>query len=353
MEEPDPPHKFADRWLRNALHDPENLSDLVAMAVPDAAAQLDFSKVDYQDRVGLRWDFSERESDIVCLIPRRDGSPGLLCYVLLEHQSGPDASLPLRLLEYGTNAWRQAWRSSRSSQSMLPGILTIVLYTGHKPWRFPPQLEDLIDAGPGGTCCPRWPIHYLCLNHYEPEDLAADARPFVNALSIVRAEKLDDLERLVAIQSSASARIARLSRDQRGRFLALMEFLAAWVTVRLPEHARERLLKASYDRISYDDREDFMTMTRKLGLSFEEKLAQAYETARTNRDEGLSEGITQGITQGKSEGLRELLLEQIETKFGTVGEGLFQRISACTDDEELRRAAVLMLTADSPDELEI
>ena len=96
-----------------------------------------------------------------------------------------------------------------------------------------------------------------------------------------------------------------------------------------------------------------MTMTRKLGLSYEEELMIAREEARERAKEAEERGITQGLTQGLSLGLRSLLVQQIETKFGSVPVELRRRIEACSDDGVLRSAGVQLLLADSVDELEV
>jgi hypothetical protein len=339
------PRKFADVWLRNALHDTDNLSDLVELVAPDLAARLDFSRATYVDRTGPRPDISEPEADVLVLVPTRGGGAPVLCYILLEHQSRPDRSMPLRIMEYATNTWRSAWSNRTHRGQRLEGIMPIVFYTGHDPWRSPPQFEDIIDDGPGSIPAPHWPINYLCLERFAPEDLAADPRPFVNALAIVRAERLDDIERLARIQTAASTRIAELSPSCRDRFLSLMEFVASWITLRLPRRAHGRLLETCFEQIRYDDRENFMTMTRKLGLSYDEELTLAREETRERAQEAEKKGITQG--------LRGLLLQQIEARFGPVPDPLRQQVEACTDDAALRSAGVQLLSVESANEIRL
>src|SRR2546426_7538357 len=94
------PRDFADRIYRASLKQPENLRDLVSAVLPDIADRFVFERAEFLDREFLLDDFRRRESDLLFRIPFRDGDNELetLVCVLLEHQSQPDARMPLRLL---------------------------------------------------------------------------------------------------------------------------------------------------------------------------------------------------------------------------------------------------------------
>src|SRR5690606_21311393 len=69
-------------------------------------------------------------------------------YVLLEHQSSPDPSMPFRLLEYLVRIWREHVERAkrRSGRALpLPVIVPLVLHHGESGWNTARQFHDLFD----------------------------------------------------------------------------------------------------------------------------------------------------------------------------------------------------------------
>ncbi len=122
----DRPHKFADRTLREILEDPRSVEDLARVACPEVIGKLDFTQVEYLKRTGSKPDMSEREADVLCLVRCKDVQGDVLCCVLIEHQSTVEPDMALRILEYATQTWHQAWKKQTSRQKRLHGILPIV-----------------------------------------------------------------------------------------------------------------------------------------------------------------------------------------------------------------------------------
>ena len=107
------PRDFADHIYRESLKKPENLCDLVSDVLPEIALGLDFERAELLDREFLLDDWRQRESDLLFRIPYRDGDTvleALIC-LLLEHQSQPDARMPLRLLLYAVLYWEREWKN--------------------------------------------------------------------------------------------------------------------------------------------------------------------------------------------------------------------------------------------------
>jgi hypothetical protein len=109
---------IADRVLRRALAHPENLRALLQEVLKELAGKFDFSRARAAPRDFLLEDWRGREADRIFEIPYRendDDQTTLVC-VLIEHQTRPDARMPLRTLIYagfigsengGTGRWRQ------------------------------------------------------------------------------------------------------------------------------------------------------------------------------------------------------------------------------------------------------
>ncbi|MHC4079239.1 MAG: Rpn family recombination-promoting nuclease/putative transposase, partial [Planctomycetota bacterium] len=105
------PHQFADRIIREALHDPKNLRDLLEFVLGNVAFEFDYDSVEYVDCGFLLPDMRGREADLLCRISLRTekGMVEMCVCVLIEHQSADDHGMPLRMLEYAVCHWRQLW----------------------------------------------------------------------------------------------------------------------------------------------------------------------------------------------------------------------------------------------------
>src|SRR5437867_8545568 len=115
FDEPEYLHDFPDRAIRRLLHDPSNLSELIAALLPDLVARFDFSQLRPAERDFLLDDWRGRESDLLFRLPFRPLTdapalpPALVC-LLVEHQSEPDRLMPLRVLLYAVLFWEREWR---------------------------------------------------------------------------------------------------------------------------------------------------------------------------------------------------------------------------------------------------
>jgi hypothetical protein len=94
------PHDFADRAIRDALQNGNNLRALLRAVAPDLAEQLDYAQMQLVKPKYLLDDWRERECDLLVRLPYLDRarSQELLVCVLVEHQSTIDQAMPLRLL---------------------------------------------------------------------------------------------------------------------------------------------------------------------------------------------------------------------------------------------------------------
>ncbi len=108
------------------------------------------------------------ETDLLYSLRTRSGGEALI-YVLFEHQSSFDSTMPLRLLRYMVRIWEQ-WRDSHPEARLLPVIVPIVLHHGDAAWRAPPELAAMIDASPEMLEATRpWVPHF----RFILDDLAA------------------------------------------------------------------------------------------------------------------------------------------------------------------------------------
>ena len=81
--------------------------------------------------------FENKTSDIIYNVKNEP------LYFLLEHQSSIDRRMNIRILEYYTNLIKNIFTSSgtRNKYYIIPKIIPILIYTGGRPWKPPPNLS--------------------------------------------------------------------------------------------------------------------------------------------------------------------------------------------------------------------
>jgi hypothetical protein len=86
--QPQLPHDFPDRVIRDALRQSANMRELIASLFPNLVERLDFKDMSDIPREFLLDDYRERESDLLVEAPfrdRPDALPLLIC-LLVEHR---------------------------------------------------------------------------------------------------------------------------------------------------------------------------------------------------------------------------------------------------------------------------
>lgn len=115
----------------------------------DWANQVDESDLVRLDRSYVLQDFAEKESDIVYKLKIRDSE--VIFYCLLELQSSVDFMMPLRLLLYMTEIWRDILKNTEKKQTerkefRLPAIIPMVLYNGRDNWTACRSFKELLNG---------------------------------------------------------------------------------------------------------------------------------------------------------------------------------------------------------------
>ncbi|AOR95218.1 transposase [Clostridium butyricum] len=101
------------------------------------------------DKSYILSDFEEEESDILYKVKIDDKE--VIFYVLLEFQSKVDFQMPMRLLFYMTEVWRDILKNTdkntRKRKSFkLPAIIPIVLYNGKNKWTAKMNFKEILSG---------------------------------------------------------------------------------------------------------------------------------------------------------------------------------------------------------------
>jgi Uncharacterized conserved protein len=101
------------------------------------------------DKSYILSDFQEEESDIVYRVKREEEE--VIFYVLLEFQSKVDFQMPIRLLFYMTEIWRDVLKNAsnkerRRKNFKLPAVVPIVIYNGLNKWTAERSFRKLLNG---------------------------------------------------------------------------------------------------------------------------------------------------------------------------------------------------------------
>ena len=161
--------------------------------------ELRWSSLKWQSTSFIDERLRDSESDLLYAIERKaDGAPAWL-YVLLEHQSTPDAWLRLRLLKYSIRIWERD-RQRHPREEQLRPIVPLVWYQGERGWRHGREFSELfaeaVRAWPG---VPRYAHLLIDQTEIRPEEVRGDLHGRIAQLAMMAAYRASwaVLERLV------------------------------------------------------------------------------------------------------------------------------------------------------------
>ncbi len=344
----DPPlHDFPDRAIRLLQAHPEHLRQLVSQVAPELAGRFAFERTRPLEREFPLPDWRRRESDLLFHVPFREAgaeAEALVC-VLLEHQSAPDPSMPLRTLLYAVLYWERQWRAwegrhRRGEPLRLGPVLPIVLHTGPDPWATNRTLADLIDAPEGlRPYVPTWQPVFWDLAEQTPQALLGTAGEWLQALAVVRAERAGRDE-FWTVFEEALRRLAPLSERDKLRWQDLIWFVLSWGLQRRPGGERQALFATALSHVeSAAVREEIRTMSQQVEQTWEQEV--------------FARGEAVGEAAGALRNAREVLRDVLAERFGELPQGLVQRIEAADDLARLRAAIRQALHVQSPEELQL
>ena len=318
-----------DALFRFTFGKPDNAAALIRSNLPDAISQrVDWRSLRLENGSYVDPASEWRHSDLVftATIDRR---PAFI-YILLEHQSSPDALMTLRMLSYLVRLWEE-YLHKHPKRKRLPAVIPLVVYHGDAPWSAPTRLLDLVDLDDDGKAAlaPHLPDLQIILDdltargeqHIRKRRLPAAA--MLTALSLLGVPKRDALTALANLVDL----LRQLPMDRAGQD-TLAAVLCYVFEVADPEPEPQRL-------------QGFLA--RNVGPKATEVVMSAAEKLR---QQGRAEGRAEGEAAGLAKGRAATLLKQLTLKFGELTATTRKRVEAASIDQ-LDRFAERILTANS------
>jgi hypothetical protein len=332
---------FRENGLKLLLHDPSNVRDLLALCDPARVARCDFARLRIDPTSYVSADYRHLTADLVLRVPYRTRAGGrrriLTLYILIEHQSEPDALMLLRVLDYLVQIYKgqvRSWDPRHKSRAgfRLQPVLPIVLYTGERPWQALERLAELVEGGEEfADVLPQLTPLFLSLPTVPAEELegAGGALGWMLELLQRRSATPDDFATLL---SRAVGQLEEMAEAERDRWLLLLSYLHAMIYHDRPEGEHAGLRKVVTRSVRSDPRR-------------REIEAMVQSMADVLREEGRAEGA--------SAALRAALLAQLRTKFGRVPRATERLVRATNDLTRLNEWLTRFATATSLEDVGI
>jgi len=320
--------QFPENGMKLLLEQPANVHDLLALTQSDLLPLIDFDRLQRVRTTFVARDFRHVEADVVLTAPLRlRGGPKrrtvVWLYVLIEHQSEPDALMPVRLLDYIVQiikAQLRAWTGSHASFAgfRVQPVLPVVLYTGSERWDTPGRLFDLVDFGERfRSLMPDFEPLFVNLPALAPDQLLAQGGAFGHVLRLVRDRQARPGE-FRGLLEAAVASLEAMPEAQRLRWLELLSYIHMLVYHERKGPQQRDLQEVIEASVQTDvHRREVQIMQRTIA---EEMQA---EGRRMGRQEGRQEGAVQAR--------RQTLLRQLRRRFGDVPEPIAAVVNACSD----------------------
>jgi len=295
---------------------------------PELLARVDLSSLSLESGSFVDEALRERHTDLLFSL-RLDGRDARI-YLLFEHQSTPDAWMPLRLLRYMLRIWESCVADGATS---LPVVIPVVLHHGDSGWRAPTRFEALFDLPPEAA---EFTPHFRFLL----DDLATQSE------AALRARTASAFTRLVlsALQQARSERdLARLLHSWEGLIRE---------SLRAPDGRRALglVIRYLFEVRGAAEFDAARATLRELDAGTESE--ETMQTiAQMLESRGMERGRQEGLQEGLLRGRREFFLGLVERRFGELATHVQERVMA-SDDAELARWSARLLELDKADSLD-
>ena len=342
-----PPKPDHDSIYRLLFGQPRVIEDLLRGFASSAVGDLlDLASLKQVAARHVSEGLQQSENDMIWEVRRRQGGP-LYVYVMLEFQSSPDWTMPLRMANYVGQFYRSLLaRPEIRRQRRLPQVLPIVIYSGKGTWSAAEEVNQLIDRTVPGLVPYGLHMRYLLVDTLRSPGLSRALENVADSMfRLQRAETLAEGGTEVRLLQEwlAGEEWAGLRRVLT-RWIMKVLLPAKWQPEEaLAEDAGLAELSAMLEGEMRTWEDNFREAAEAQGLA--QGLTQG-------RAEGRTEGRTEGMTEGMTKGRTEILVRMARHKFGAAPAAeMATLLKTFRSGEALDAAGVLLLTCHTDEEL--
>jgi len=321
---PEPDH---DSIYRLLFGEPRVIEDLLRGFASSAIGNLlDLASLKQVAARHVSEGLRQSENDMIWEVRTRQGGR-LYVYVMLEFQSSPDWTMPLRMANYVGQFYRGLLvRPEIRRLRRLPQVLPIVIYSGKGAWPAEEEVHELIDRTLPGLVPYGLHMRYLLVDTMRSPGLNRALHNVADSMfRLQRAETLAD----------GGTEVRLLQEWLAGEeWAGLQRVLTRWIM--------KVLVPAGWQREE--------ALPEDAGLA---KLSAMLEgEMRTWEDNFREAAEAQGLTQGLTQGRTEILVKMARHKFGEVPAAeMATLLKNVESGEALDAAGLLLLTCHNGEEL--
>ena len=181
-------HQPHDRLFRAVFSDADEAASLFQNVLPDTLrSSFDWTTLSQRDGTFIDEELRESQTDLLYQVEHTGTGEPMSVYVLLEHQSSPDALMRLRMLRYCCRIWEADWRDDVERRQLRP-IVPIVFYQGTRGWTYSTEFAELFpEAVRAWPWIPRFAHVLLDQTTLGPESVVGNVRARIVQLLMMAA----------------------------------------------------------------------------------------------------------------------------------------------------------------------
>ena len=215
-------------------------------------------KLELYNKEYITTKFEKMESDIVYKIAEKN------TYMLIEHQSIVDRSMPYRIFQYTAELLREVIEKYKvkNINYLQPRIIAIVLYTGNRKWNI--QNIDDLQAPLEGYKKIKPPYILVDINKFSKRELLEDDLMITKAMLI---EKEKSVERILnSLEQIRKKILANPNKRQMQLFMTIVRY----ILLSIDDEETKTLLQAEIEEMKGVE-EDMLHATMVLNEAFEKR----------------------------------------------------------------------------------
>ncbi len=255
-----------------------------------------------------------RMADIICKIRTRDHTGDVAIYVLLEHQSGVDKDMPLRMSEYTNLLYRNIHRSGAIPDDCEVVFLPIVFYNGTRKWKVPGNVRKQRKRKFPQYLAP-FPYDLISESDYSAEQLQQRGRMFaaVMYLDLYSKNLLNTDWDIQKVENAIAEMLNEESLELIKEFIGVVDSMFG-IVIDLDT------LMNQLERTKEPRGKEVAKMFRMNAETFRARIAEM------GRQEGLRTGRAEGHIEERRKNARSMFSEGLSTE-------AVQRITGLSDEE--------------------
>ena len=215
-------------------------------------------KLELYNKEYITTKFEKMESDIVYKIGEKN------TYMIIEHQSIVDRSMPYRIFQYTAELLREVIEKDKvkNINYLQPRIIAIVLYTGNRKWNI--QNIDDLQAPLEGYKKIKPPYILVDINKFSKRELLEDDLMITKAMLIEKEKSVEGI--LNSLEQIRKKILANPNKRQMQLFMTIVRY----ILLSIDDEETKTLLQAEIEEMKGVE-EDMLHATMVLNEAFEKR----------------------------------------------------------------------------------